>query len=119
MSPNKKHRADVHECRMASSEQQGVVEHVSNDGRRTPSTDSTKYDDTPRSGGNRESPADAGGGGYGGGASAGEVDSNNTVDAVPGYPMNIMFREQSPMPFELAMLEAILQEVRRRGKKLS
>lgn len=27
------------------------------------------------------------------------------------HPLNTMFQEQSPMPFELAMLEAMLQEV--------
>ena len=35
-------------------------------------------------------------------------------DDVREHQMKVMFEEQRPMPFELAMLEAMLQEVRKR-----
>lgn len=42
------------------------------------------------------------------------------VVAVPeDHQMKVMFREQRPMPFELAMLEAMLQEVSGRSKVAS
>lgn len=44
----------------------------------------------------------------------GEAQRVANGSGVREHPMMVMFSEQMPMPFELAMLEAMLQEVRRR-----
>lgn len=51
-----------------------------------------------------------GGHGKGGGKEAGG--DPREEEEVREHQMKVMFREQQPMPFELAMLEAMLQEVR-------
>lgn len=52
--------------------------------------------------------------GFGGGQEGhgGDVDGEEEEKDVQEHQMKVMFREQRPMPFELAMLEAMLQEVR-------
>eukprot|EP00904_Undaria_pinnatifida_P005987 jgi/Undpi1/2518/HiC_scaffold_13.g05897.m1 len=51
--------------------------------------------------------------GFGGGQEGhgGDVDGEEEEKDVQEHQMKVMFREQRPMPFELAMLEAMLQEV--------
>lgn len=79
----------------------------------------------------RDSTPGKGGGVYPEGVDAGEGPGGEVVEreeagvqeggggpeprkaAVREHPMMVMFREQMPMPFELAMLEAMLHEVRR------
>lgn len=51
--------------------------------------------------------------GAGTGALDGEEGAEKEEEETQEHQMKVMFREQLPMPFELAMLEAMLQEVRR------
>lgn len=51
-------------------------------------------------------------GGYGKGDGEEAGGDRRGEEEVREHQMKVMFREQQPMPFELAMLEAMLQEVR-------